>query len=267
MKHANYILIGLSAFAGCSDRDEIASRTPDIPPIVSTDLQDDLWHAHRHVHDDVQVHDHDHTPGFLGGHQHPHGHTHRHAETQMGGIVVSLQRRATPGQLPSESILIPPRLHLEILPGLPTELNVCLLSEASLLQPPQINELAQPSTETELAGRNTAQEPLLGAAPPDDGTDAWSYWSPDLKTITIKFQLEGTEYAIACKKHEKTLPDVKIGENHFFCAEISAPLRARLASTKARLRLAKFTVELGDSRLHVREQIYFQGEELSVFLR
>ena len=129
MKYPVYLLLSLAFSIGCSGRDETAPTVLNNATGVSTDIQNDLWHAHRHVHDQIQVHDHEHQDGFEGGHEHPHGHTHRHAETPLGGIVVSLQRSATPGQLPSGSIPVPKRPHLEILPGLPAELGVCLLSE------------------------------------------------------------------------------------------------------------------------------------------
>jgi len=107
MKDAISILFCLSLIAGDGGEKVIAPNEMSSLPPISTDLQNDLWHAHRHVHDEIQLHDHEHESGFEGGHAHPHGHAHRHAETPLGGIVVSLQRVATPGQLPGGSIIAP----------------------------------------------------------------------------------------------------------------------------------------------------------------
>ena len=256
-------MIVLAAIAGCRDQDEVASLTPPSASMVPTDLQDDLWHAHRHVHDNVQVHDHEHAAGFLGGHEHPHGHTHRHADTPLGGVVVSLQRHATPGQLPGNSRIIPPRPHLEILPGLPTELSFCLLSEEL---PPNPDSFLPSPTHSNVDGTQPSADTTKEAFPPDK-TQGWSYWSPDLPTITIQFQLEGTEYTLICPRRKEIAGERKNFHQHIFSSKLPEALRERLASTEARLRVAKLTVELGQTRFGVREQIYFQGEELSVFLQ
>lgn len=263
MKHIAFLLAGFAMIVGCSDRDDTAPPVPPNSPSVSTDIQDDLWHAHRHVHDDIQVHDHEHTDGFVGGHEHPHGHTHRHAETVLGGIVVSLQRNATAGQLPGGGIAVPPRPHLEILPGLPAELNVCLLSQEL---PSASTENGSPaSNEADATANQTHSRTTSTVAPPEDG--GWSYWNPDLAEITLNFQLEGTKYTLTCEKRIMSSGAAGNASIAAFRASLPEDLRVRLTSTKARLRVAKFTVEVGKSRLRVSEQVYFQGEELSVFLQ
>jgi len=270
MRHATYYLLaGFTAIVGCSDQNETTPPTSPNSASVSTDIQDDLWHAHRHIHDKIQVHDHEHTDGFVGGHKHPHGHTHRHAETVLGGIVVSLQRNATAGQLPGSSIAVPPRPHLEILPGLPAQLTVCFLSEEP--PSPRTENPARPSEETnQTTAQTTAQtNPKVSSADaPAEPRSGWSYWDPELPEITIQFQLEGTEYTIACGK--RVIPGPQPAGNASitgFGANLPKALRERLASTEARLRVAKLTVNVGQSRLRVSEQVYFQGEELSVFLQ
>ncbi|MGI9444298.1 MAG: hypothetical protein ACR2N1_17640 [Rubripirellula sp.] len=263
MKHVAFLLAGFATIVGCSDRDDTAPPAPPNSPSVSTDIQDDLWHAHRHVHDNIQVHDHEHTDGFVGGHEHPHGHTHRHAETVLGGIVVSLQRNATAGQLPGGGIAVPPRPHLEILPGLPAELNVCLLSQEL---PSASTENGSPaSNEADVTANQTHFRTNSTVAPPDDG--GWSYWNPELAEITLNFQLEGTKYTLTCEKRIMSSEATGNASITAFRASLPEDLRVRLTSTKARLRVAKFTVEVGKSRLRVSEQVYFQGEELSVFLQ
>ncbi len=263
MKHVAFLLAGFATIVGCSDRDDTAPPAPPNSPSVSTDIQDDLWHAHRHVHDNIQVHDHEHTDGFVGGHEHPHGHTHRHAETVLGGIVVSLQRNATAGQLPGGGIAVPPRPHLEILPGLPAELNVCLLSQEL---PSASTENGSPaSSEADVMANQTHFRTNSTIAPPDDG--GWSYWNPELAEITLNFQLEGTKYTLTCEKRIMSSEATGNASITAFRASLPEDLRVRLTSTKARLRVAKFTVEVGKSRLRVSEQVYFQGEELSVFLQ
>jgi hypothetical protein len=268
MKHAVFLLVGFAAIAGCSDGEEGASAIPQSTAAVSTDLQDDLWHAHRHVHDNVQVHDHEHTDGFIGGHEHRHGHTHRHTETTLGGIVVSLQRNATAGQLPGGSITVPPRPHLEILPGLPAQLNVCLLSEllpsaSTGTIPANPNETD--SDETDPATKPAGLQSRFAAAPPN-GSSSWSNWNPDLPQITIQFQIQGTEYTLACESRttSSTAPETPMT---VFGAALPDALRESLNSTKARLRVAKLRVEVGQARFRVTEQIYFQGDELSVSLQ
>ena len=263
MKPAAYLFSGFAAIVGCSDPVDTARSVPPNSPGVSTDIQDDLWHAHRHVHDNIQVHDHEHTDGFLGGHEHPHGHTHRHAETALGGIVVSLQRNATAGQLPGVGIAVPPQPHLEILPGLPAELNVCLLSQEL---PSASTENGFPaSNEADVIANQTHFRTNSTVAPPDDG--GWSYWNPELAEITLNFQLEGTKYTLTCEKRIMSSEATGNASITAFRASLPEDLRVRLTSTKARLRVAKFTVEVGKSRLRVSEQVYFQGEELSVFLQ
>ncbi len=263
MKPAAYLFSGFAAIVGCSDPVDTARSVPPNSPGVSTDIQDDLWHAHRHVHDNIQVHDHEHTDGFLGGHEHPHGHTHRHAETALGGIVVSLQRNATAGQLPGVGIAVPPQPHLEILPGLPAELNVCLLSQEL---PSASTENGFPaSNEADVIANQTHFRTNSTVAPPDDG--GWSYWNPELAEITLNFQLEGTKYTLTCEKRIMSSEATGNASITAFRASLPEDLRVRLTSTKARLRVAKFTVEVGKSRLRVSEQVYFQGEELSVFIQ
>jgi len=263
MKHVAFLLAGFATIVGCSDRDDTAPPAPPNSPSVSTDIQDDLWHAHRHVHDNIQVHDHEHTDGFVGGHEHPHGHTHRHAETVLGGIVVSLQRNATAGQLPGGGIAVPPRPHLEILPGLPAELNICLLSQEL---PSASTENGSPaSNEADVTANQTHFRTNSTVDPPDDG--GWSYWNPELAEITLNFQLEGTKYTLTCEKRIMSSEATGNASITAFRASLPEDLRVRLTSTKARLRVAKFTVEVGKSRLRVSEQVYFQGEELSVFLQ
>lgn len=261
MKYPVYLLLSLAFSIGCSGRDETAPTVLNNATGVSTDIQNDLWHAHRHVHDQIQVHDHEHQDGFEGGHEHPHGHTHRHAETPLGGIVVSLQRSATPGQLPSGSIPVPKRPHLEILPGLPAELGVCLLSENVHTEgvAPTAQKPISPVDE-----KNTQVSSKIRSA---DSSDHWSYWAPEVKEITIRFQLEGATYALNCEKGSVTSSTGLNGNIATFKAKLPETLRTRLTSTNARLRVAKLTIQVGASRFRVREQIYFQGEELSVFLQ
>jgi hypothetical protein len=263
MKPAAYLFSGFAAIVGCSDPVDTARSVPPNSPGVSTDIQDDLWHAHRHVHDNIQVHDHEHTDGFLGGHEHPHGHTHRHAETALGGIVVSLQRNATAGQLPGVGIPVPPQPHLEILPGLPAELNVCLLSQE--LPPTSTESGSSASNGGDVTAGQINSRTTSTVAPPDNG--GWSYWSPELAEITIHFQLEGTKYALACEKRRINSEAPENASITAFRASLPEDLRKRLTSTDARLRVAKFSIEVGRSRLRVSEQVYFQGEELSVFLQ
>ena len=98
---------------------------------------------------------HEHESGFTGGHEHQHGHAHRHSETPLDGTIVSLRRLATPGQSPGSGTLIPPGLHLEVLPGLPKELNLCLLSEAE--------------------------------------ESGWDYWGEPIDKITIELSIGGKE--------------------------------------------------------------------------
>jgi len=222
-------IFGIATIVGCGHDLDTASVEPHRDSSVSTDLQRDLWHDHRHVHDGIQVHDHEHESGFAGGHEHSHGHAHRHSDPPLGGIVVSLQRIATAGQMPGSSITIPPRPHLEILPGLPTDFNACLLSENP------------------------------------DGD--WSHWNPEVSEITVVLQVEGNLFTLNCKKQLKPQQDAEDDKISFFATQLPETLRNRLADTQAKLRLAKFTLKIGQSSLRVSEQVYFQGEELSVFLQ
>ncbi|HBV65017.1 MAG TPA: hypothetical protein DEF45_18575 [Rhodopirellula sp.] len=271
MKTTVYLLISIVFTVGCSRPDSSTPSAARNTTGVSTDTQDDLWHAHRHVHDEVQVHDHEHHDGFEGGHQHPHGHTHRHAETLLGGIVVSLQRSATPGQLPGGSLVVPRRPHLEILPGLPSELRVCLLSEnlpsagnQGVTTPSE--DLISPFNQTN--PENTKSNPQISSKINRSGPNgSWGYWDPKVTKISIYFQLEGTEYVLACEKRQINTGSAGKTGIPVFAAKLPENLRQRLTSTNARLRVAKVTVEIGTSRLRVREQIYFQGEELYVFLQ
>lgn len=228
MKVAISVLFCLSLIAGCGGENVIAPNEMSSLSPISTDLQNDLWHAHRHVHDEIQLHDHEHKSGFEGGHAHPHGHAHRHAETLLGGIVVSLQRVATPGQLPGRTISAPVLPHLEILPGLPASLELCFLTESK--------------------------------------PTGWSYWNPNTNEITVVVQVEGTSYKLACQKKLISGPQPTADEISSFKTELPESLRQRLAASKARLRIAKFSLYVENIRFKVREQVYFQGEELSVFL-
>jgi hypothetical protein len=222
-------VLGLATIVGCSDEIEHAPAEATIEGSISTDLQSDLWHDHRHVHDGIQVHDHEHDSGFVGGHEHAHGHAHRHSPSPHGGVVVSLQRIATAGQMPGSSLAVPARPHLEILPGLPTDFNACLLSE------------------------NT------------DG--GWSHWNPEVGEITVVVQVQGTLFSLKCKQQPNSWQGVSEDKISCFGTELPPSLRKRLAGTQAKLRIAKFTLQVGQSTLRVSEQVYFRGEELSVFLQ
>ena len=267
MKYTTYLLAGLASIVGCSDDKNTGSSAASNMSSLSTDLQDDLWHAHRHVHDGIQVHDHEHNPAFTGGHEHSHGHAHRHAETALGGIVVSLQRKATPGQLPGNSMSVPPRPHLEILPGLPAEINVCFLSENTLSSRRVEVENEVPSNSDSPQDTTPTAEPDSDPAPDPSNVGAgWSYWNPAVSEITITFQLEGTDYAVTAKERGIAANDGTSASISMFAASLPAVLRERLSATKARLRVSKLVLTLGSTRLRVSEQLYFQGEELSVFL-
>jgi len=142
--------------------------------------------------------------------------------------VVSLQRVATPGQLPGRTISAPVLPHLEILPGLPASLELCFLTESK--------------------------------------PTGWSYWNPNTNEITVVVQVEGTSYKLACQKKLISGPQPTADEISSFKTELPESLRQRLAASKARLRIAKFSLYVENIRFKVREQVYFQGEELSVFL-
>ncbi len=264
MKRPAYLFIGLAALVGCNDGAGTAERAGQNTPAVSTDTQADLWHAHRHVHDQVQVHDHDHGDGFVGGHEHSHGHAHRHPETALGGIVVSLQRIATAGQLPGGNPAVPPRPHLEILPGLPTELNACLLSENWISEG---SADGAPAFDQPIQTKNPTDSPLSSALASPETSGSWSYWSPENPEIAIHFQAEGKKYAITCKKRSETTRSAGNTRLTVFSARLPEDLRERLVGSNARLRLAKLIVQVGGARFRIREQVYFQGKELSVFVQ
>ena len=230
MKDVHHLIFGVILFAGCheqppQDPDQVNSGTA-----ISTDLQSDLWHAHRHIHDGVQVHDHEHESGFTGGHEHQHGHAHRHSETPLDGTIVSLRRLATPGQSPGSGTLIPPGLHLEVLPGLPKELNLCLLSEAE--------------------------------------ESGWDYWGEPIDKITIELSIGGKEPTkINCLK--KPTPRQEGPDFPFFCFSQQVPteIRQQISENTSRLHISVFALTIETSRFIPREELYLKNGELSVSLQ
>lgn len=216
----------LGAMVGCGDGGQSAPSSDDP---VSTDLQSDLWHDHRHVHDGIQLHDHEHESGFVGGHDHPHGHAHRHAETPLDGTVISLARVATPGQLQGETREIPRGLHLEVLEGLPEALKVCLVTE-------------------------TAES-------------GWSYWGDDVPEITVEFEVLGERFSLKCVKKE--IPGAGTANRPIagFQQQLPTSLRDGLSTGDSRVRISEFCINIGNSRFRAREQLYFKNRELSVSLQ
>jgi hypothetical protein len=229
MKHLKTVLVSLVIFVGCGDGGDGAPSS-DVPAVpVSTDLQSDLWHGHRHVHDEIQLHDHEHDSGFVGGHDHPHGHTHRHAETSLSGTVVSLYRVATAGQVQGDTLKIPPRLHLEVLSGLPDTLTVCLLTE-------------------------TAES-------------GWSYWGNDVPEITIVIQAAENRSSLRCLNQQVRAGEGAGVAIHGFKQQIPLSLRHVLTTGNSRLRISEFSINIGNSRFLPRERLYFQNKELSLSLQ
>ena len=228
MKHLKTVILSLSMIVGCGDGGGGASSKVVTVAPVSTDLQSDLWHDHRHVHDGVQLHDHDHASGFVGGHDHPHGHAHRHAETPLSGTVISLSRVATAGQVPGETAKIPPRLHLEVLAGLPDTLTVCLLTETA-----------------------------------DSG---WSYWGDNLPEITVEIEVLGERFSLKCPK--QPIPATKASKVQITSFEqlIPSSLRDLLVTGNSRVRISELSIYIGNSRFLTREKLSFKDAEISVSL-
>ena len=169
-KDVHYLFFGVILFAGCheqppQDPDQVNSGTA-----ISTDLQSDLWHAHRHVHDGVQVHDHEHESGFTGGHEHQHGHAHRHSETPLDGTIVSLRRLATPGQGPGSGTLIPYTFILRFSRGF-QELNLCLLSGGRKRPTTGVNQSTKSQSKSVSAERNQPNHLREEARPRQEGSD------------------------------------------------------------------------------------------------